>query len=70
MISFAEKEMELEIILLSEVSQTQKDKYHIFLSYAESENYEKGDYLTRGRGPMGTRRDIRKSNGGSEKNQN
>jgi hypothetical protein len=28
--SFAEKWMELEVIMLSEISQTQKDKYHIF----------------------------------------
>jgi hypothetical protein len=28
--SFAGKWMELEIIILSEISQTQKDKYHIF----------------------------------------
>jgi hypothetical protein len=28
--SFAGKRMELEIIILSEISQTQKDKYHMF----------------------------------------
>jgi hypothetical protein len=28
--SFAERWMELEIIMLSEISQTEKDKYHLF----------------------------------------
>jgi hypothetical protein len=28
--SFAEKWMELEIIMLSEISQTHKDKYYVF----------------------------------------
>jgi hypothetical protein len=32
----AEKWMELEIFMLSKISQTQKDKYQIFFSYAES----------------------------------
>jgi hypothetical protein len=33
--SLAGKCMEIEIITLSEISQTQKDKYHKFLSYKE-----------------------------------
>jgi hypothetical protein len=50
--------MKLESILLSEISQTQKDKYCIFLSYVESrlkkyicESKGKRIYLGRGRGP-------------------
>jgi hypothetical protein len=33
--SFVGKWTELEIIMLSEISQTQKDKYQIFYSYTE-----------------------------------
>jgi hypothetical protein len=32
---FSGKYMELKIIMLSEISQTQKDKYHCFFSYME-----------------------------------
>jgi hypothetical protein len=38
---FAGKWMELEIIMLSEISQTNKDKYHMFFSYAESRALQK-----------------------------
>ena len=34
---FAETWMDLEIVILSEVSQTEKEKYHIFLT-VESKN--------------------------------
>jgi hypothetical protein len=34
--AFAEKWMKLKIIMLSKISQAQKDKYHMFYSYAES----------------------------------
>ena len=33
---FAATWMNLEIVILSEVSQTQKDKYHMILIYVES----------------------------------
>jgi hypothetical protein len=33
--------VELEIIMLSEISQTNKDKYHMFFSYAESRALQK-----------------------------
>jgi hypothetical protein len=36
MMSFAGKWMELEIIMLSEISQVQKDKHCMFCTYAES----------------------------------
>jgi hypothetical protein len=36
MMSFAGKWMELEVIMLSEIGQVQKDKYCIFCSHAES----------------------------------
>jgi hypothetical protein len=54
--SFAGKWMELEIIMLSEISQTQKDKHHMFfLSHMESRFKGKQDIkieegLFRGRG--------------------
>jgi hypothetical protein len=34
--SFAGKCMELEIIMLNEISQAQKDKYHVFAHIEES----------------------------------
>jgi hypothetical protein len=34
--SFSGKWMELKIIRLSEISKTQRDNYHMFLSYVES----------------------------------
>jgi hypothetical protein len=34
--SFAGKWMELEIIMLSEISQTEKVNYHLFFSYVDS----------------------------------
>ena len=34
--SFAATWMDLEIVILSEVSQTQKDKYHMISLYVES----------------------------------
>jgi hypothetical protein len=49
--SVCRKSMELEIIMLSEISQIQKDKYHIFLSYMESRSEKtttKGYEHTRG----------------------
>lgn len=39
-LSFAEKWVYLEIIILNEISQTQKDRYCIFSQYVES----KGEY--------------------------
>jgi hypothetical protein len=38
--SFAGKRMELEIITLSEISQTDKDKYLMSFSYVESSPYK------------------------------
>lgn len=35
-LSFAEKWMELKVIMLSEIRQTQKDKYHIFSLIGET----------------------------------
>jgi hypothetical protein len=35
-ISFAGKCIELEVIMLCKIIQTQKDKHHIFVSYVES----------------------------------
>jgi hypothetical protein len=44
-LSFAGKWMELKIIILSEVSQVEKDKGHIFLSYVEDRSkYEYKHY--------------------------
>jgi hypothetical protein len=38
---FAGKWMELEVIMLSEISQTYKDKYCMFLSYTEARSITK-----------------------------
>jgi hypothetical protein len=40
-LSFVRKYVELENIMLSKISQTQKHKYHDFLSYAESGSKKK-----------------------------
>jgi hypothetical protein len=40
---FAGKWTDLKIIMLSETSQTQKDKYHVLFSDVESEKKKKGN---------------------------
>jgi hypothetical protein len=42
LMSFAEKWMELEIIILSEISQTQKDKYNMFSLICGIQYFKKG----------------------------
>jgi hypothetical protein len=46
--SLAGKWMELKIIMISEISQMQRHKYHIFLSYVESRSKEKKNMNTKG----------------------
>ena len=43
--AFATTRMQLEILLLSELSQKEKDKYHIYHLYAESKIWYKWTYL-------------------------
>jgi hypothetical protein len=54
--------MELKVVMLSEISQTQKDKHFIFLSYTESRKKDhKGGLLRRRRVVVGEG-GIRKGN--------
>jgi hypothetical protein len=48
-LSFIEKRMELEIIMLHEISQAQKDKYFMFSLYVESRPKTKYDMIVKGR---------------------
>ena len=43
---FAETWMDLEIVILSEVSQTEKEKYHIFLTVESKNKWYKITYKT------------------------
>jgi hypothetical protein len=55
--SFSGKWLEPEIIILSKISQTQKYKYHMFLSYegSSSINANKQKYMNLNRGWFGGR---------------
>jgi hypothetical protein len=54
---FAEKCLELEIIMLSKISKMQKDECYIFLSYVEKERERERERLEEGL--LGNWRDIR-----------
>jgi hypothetical protein len=59
--SFTGKQVEVEIIMLTEISQTQKDKYHMFSFHMW--NLQNGNYL-REKGSKGRRKRTRKVHGG------
>jgi hypothetical protein len=47
--SFAGKWMQMKIIVLSEISQTQKDKYHVFYLICGARSRKKKDTKVKGR---------------------